>query len=581
VTRRLIALAAVAFALDVAGATWGLPARWHPDEKADAAARMVSERTLAPDSFINPTLSVYAMAPAVALQQGLAAAGVLSGRAADPLLAGRIVGALAAAAAVLVTGLALMRFSRAIGLLAAAFLAVMPGAVNLAHFATPEPWLLLTAALTLLAASRHADGRAPAWAVGVALGLAGATKYTAAALAVPCAIAGLLRRRETKTEDAPAMAAAGLIALAAGGVLVSDWGAAMAAALHLRDSRLLDPARAAAFVSRMGVVLAVGGGVCLAVAGLAARGVPAAVRLARYELPVMGAAALAAFLAATPYAIVEPRAFLSDLAFNDQTRFEYKGLAGEASSYRAYQRLAAEALTTPMFLATVTGLIVACARAAQRDRKSAVLAAAVVAPYLLVAGSGHQAMRFLAPAFPAAAGLAALGLLSMPSVPIRRVAAGLVLARAALASLLVVRLFFVDSRARATRWMEAHVPPGAAIDLIANNPGYAPAAPAGRTLRIVPTLSREMAPAARFEEAAARYPAESAEWLVLTASYYERFLDHPAQHPERARFFRTLLDGRGGFEVAARFRQEGWKRPEAEFVDPEIVVLRRARGKGL
>jgi hypothetical protein len=92
---------------------------------------------------------------------------------------------------------------------------------------------------------------------------------------------------------------------------------------------------------------------------------------------------------------------------------------------------------------------------------------------------------------------------------------------------------------------------------------------------VVPTLAREMAPADRFAEAAARYPSEASEWLVLTASFYERFLDHPDQHPERTRFFRGLLEGRGGFAVQARFRQQGWRRPEAEFVDPEIVVLRR------
>ena len=91
----------------------------------------------------------------------------------------------------------------------------------------------------------------------------------------------------------------------------------------------------------------------------------------------------------------------------------------------------------------------------------------------------------------------------------------------------------------------------------------------------MPTLSREMAPADRFAEAAARYPAEASAWLVLTASYYERFLDHPEQRPERAAFFRDLLEGRGGFEVAARFRQQGWRRPAAEFLDPEIVVLKR------
>jgi hypothetical protein len=578
VARRLIALAAVAFVLDVAGATWGLPARWHPDEKADAAARMIRERTLDPGSFINPSLSVYAMLPTIALQQGLAHVGVLPGRAADPLLAGRIVGALAAAASVLVVGFVGLRFSRGIGLLSAALLALMPGAVNLGHFATPEPWLLLTTALTLLAASRHADGRAPAWMVGVALGLAASTKYTAAALAVPCAIAALLRKRDPDRRDAPAMAAAGSIALTAGLVLLAGPGAQLAASLHMKDARLLDPARAAEFVSRIGAVLAVAGAACLAIAGLAARGVPAAVRLARHELPVMAGVALLAFFAATPFALADPRGFASDLAFNDQTRFEYKGLAGEGSSYRAYLRLAEDAMTAPMFIAMITGLIVAVARGLQRDRKSAVLAAAAVAPYLLVAASGHQALRFLAPAFPAAAALAALGILSLPVVPVRRVAAGLVLARAAVASLLVVRLFFVDSRAQATRWMEANVPPGATIDLIANNPGYAPAPPAGRTLRVVPTLSREMAPADRFAEAAARYPAEAAEWLVLTASFYERFLDHPGQHPDRARFFRGLLDGRGGFEVAARFRQQGWKRPEAEFVDPEIVVLRKRGG---
>ena len=92
---------------------------------------------------------------------------------------------------------------------------------------------------------------------------------------------------------------------------------------------------------------------------------------------------------------------------------------------------------------------------------------------------------------------------------------------------------------------------------------------------MVPTLSREMAPRERFEEAARAYPGSAAPWLVLTESYYQRFIDHPDQHPERARFFRELLDGHGGFDVAARFRQEGWRRPPVEFVDPEIVVLKR------
>jgi hypothetical protein len=114
--------------------------------------------------------------------------------------------------------------------------------------------------------------------------------------------------------------------------------------------------------------------------------------------------------------------------------------------------------------------------------------------------------------------------------------------------------------------------------LITNHEGYVPRVPEGRVGRVVRTLSREMAPAERFEEAARDYPTEAAPWLVLTGAFYERFLDHPEQRPERSRFFRDLLEGRGGFEVAARFRQEGWLRPEAEFLDPTIVVLRKRAG---
>jgi hypothetical protein len=263
------------------------------------------------------------------------------------------------------------------------------------------------------------------------------------------------------------------------------------------------------------------------------------------------------------------------MAFNYETRLQYKGLVGEPTSFGAYAALAADALTVPLLAAAVVGGLVAAGRVMQRERASLVLLLALLCPYLLVASSGHRAMRFLAPLLPPAAWMAALALTAVRAAFTRRILTGLVAARAALATLLLLRLFFVDSRAQAQRWMAAHVPPGQAVDLIANNPGYAPGAPPGRTLRVVPTLSREMAPAERFAEAARRYPAEASPWLVLTASYYERFLDHPDQAPERAAFFRALLDGSAGFEVAARFQQRGWRRPAVEFVDPEIVILRK------
>jgi len=571
--------AGLALALDLAGIAWGLPARWHPDEKADPAAEMALAHRLRPDSFINPSLPLYLMEPALWVQARLAQAGMLRGRAADALVVGRALSALAGAAAAYVLGRASLRAHPGLGALPAFLFALMPGVVNLCHFATPEPWLLLGTAATLALALGHQRGDVPAWALGLVLGLTASTKYTAAALVVPALVAVWWR-------EAPAVPAAprrGLLValagvlLAAGLALALGGAGPLAARLHLKDARLLHPEHALGFVRAMELTLIAGGLALVLLAFLAPRA-PWAARLGREDVAVVVVAAAAGFLIGTPYALLDPQAFLGDLAFNHQTRFEYKGLVGASTSYLAYVRLMRDALTEPFLVATAAGTIVAAGRARAGDGAAALLFTGLVAPYLLVASSGHQAMRFLAPALPAAVWLAAMGLAALPSAAARRAGAALVLARAALGSVLVVRLFFVDSRLAAQRWIEEHVPAGVTVDLIANNPGYAPSLPPGRSLRVVPTLSREMAPPKRFVEAAGRYPAEASPWLVLTASYYERFLEHPEQRPEHAAFFKDLLEGRSGFEVAARFRQQGWLRPPVEFVDPEIVILRKKQG---
>ena len=563
--------------MNLAGVAWGLPARWHPDEKADVAARMARAGTLAPDSFINPSLPLYAQWPVLWAQSRAAEAGLLSGRAADPLLAGRTLSAIAGAAAVFLVGMAAGRMRRDRAALAAALLAVSPGVVNLCHFATPEPWLLLGTAATLLFALDHLHGGRGVVALGLALGFTASTKYTAAALLVPCLAAVWLRPRtdDPRRWEPRLLAAAGLAAIVLGFVLVTGPGHALAASLHLKDARLLQPGHAAGFVATLAAALVVGGAVLAVLGVAAARGAAWAQRLARADTLVLLVTAAGAFVASTPYALLRAQGFLSDLAFNQQTRHEYKGLVGASTSFGAYLGLFADALTGPLAVAAVLGVLIATARAVKGDRAAAVVASAAATPYLLVASSGHQAMRFLVPSLPAAALLAALALGALPPPRLRAPLAGIVLARAALGSLLVIRLFFVDSRYAAARYLETSVPAGDTVDLIANNPGYGPALPPGR-LRLVPALSREMAPPERFRAAATAYRDEGAPWLVLTASYYERFLDHPEQAPERAAFFRDLLEGRGGFEVAARFRQQGWRRPAAEFLDPEIVVLRKA-----
>jgi 4-amino-4-deoxy-L-arabinose transferase-like glycosyltransferase len=576
--RPVLAASALALALNLTGIGWGLPSRFHPDEKADVVAAMVREGRPLPDSYVNPSLPLALAAPVVAFQQRVL--GSAPSPWSDPLLAVRVLSALAGAVAVLLLGLAAARVRPSAGAVASLLLALAPGVVNLCHFATPEAWVLATTSLVLLLAVRHLEGRVPAWALGLGLGLAVSTKYTTAALAVPVLAALWLRPRgPAERGDRAAWLLAGLATLAAGLALAGGPGASLGAGLRLADARLLRPESARAFVHGLGLAGIAGGGATLGLLALGPFSRVAGLErtLVRREVIVAFLAAAAGFVLGTPGAVLEPRAFLSDLAFNAQTRHEYKGLVGEATSWGAYLGLAGDALTWPVLAAAVLGLALAVARAWRGSRALLVVALAALSPYVLVAASGHRAMRFLAPALPAAAWLAALALASLPRRRARHLLTTVLLARSAVAAVLVVRLFFVDSRLLAERWLEANVPRGSTIDAITNHEGYVPRVPEGREARVVRTLSREMAPAERFEEAAQTYPSEAAPWLVLTGSFYQRFLDHPDQAPERARFFRDLLEGRGGFEVAARFRQEGWRRPAAdEFLDPEIVVLRRS-----
>jgi hypothetical protein len=583
--RPLLAAAALSLALNLAGIGWGLPSRFHPDEKADVAATMVREGRLLPDSYVNPSLPLAFTAPVVAVQRTVL--GSAPEPWSDPLLAGRLLSALAGAAAVLLLGLAVARAHAEAALPAALLLALAPGVVNLCHFATPEAWLLAATSLVLLLATRHLGGRAPAWAVGAALGLAVSTKYTAAALAAPTLVALWSRRRgPAGRADRLAWLAAALTVLGAGAALAGPAGAGLADRLHLADARLLHPEAAHAFVAGLARAAIAGGAAMLGLLALRASPRTAAWEraLVRREVVVAALAAAAGFVLGTPGAVLDTRAFLSDLAFNAQTRHEYKGLVGEATSWGAYLGLAADALTLPVLAAALVGLVMAAWRGLQRSRVALVVALAALAPYALVASSGHRAMRFLVPALPGAAWLAALALTRplarVKSARARRLVTAAVLLRAAVATALVVRLFFVDSRLLAERWMEANVPRGATVDVVTNHAGYAPRVPEGREARLLRTLSREMAPRERFEEAARAYPATASEWLVLTGSFYERFLENPGQRPERTRFFRDLLEGRGGFSVAARFRQPGWLRPPAEFLDPEIVVLRKGPPSG-
>jgi hypothetical protein len=229
------AIALGALALRVTAIDFGLPAVYNPDEVAIMSRALAfAKGDLNPHNFVYPTFYFYVLSGWIG---GLFAWQWLTGAVAsaaefqarffvDPTgvyVAGRLLSATAGAATVVVVAqLGRTVFDRTTGLVAAAFLAVAPLAVQDAHYVKHDVpvTLVITVALWLMARCwREAEGGHAAssntmvWAAATT-GVAWSMHYYAVFLGVPLALTAWASRRP-EGRAAGARAAAMLIAIAA------------------------------------------------------------------------------------------------------------------------------------------------------------------------------------------------------------------------------------------------------------------------------------------------------------------------------------------------------------------------------
>jgi len=201
----LAVILAVAFALRVWGITAGLPQSYISDEydHVHAALSMMKSGDLNPHWWFHPTLQRYLT---VAMYGLVFLAGSPSGRWSqvadiaeeDMLYWGRFVGVLCGTATVLVTYFVARRlFGARVGLLAAALLAVFPGAVEHSQYNKPDPVVALLTTVSVLVALVYLDrgGKGLALACGVAVGLSVAAKYNGLLAIVAFLVAAAIRLR--------------------------------------------------------------------------------------------------------------------------------------------------------------------------------------------------------------------------------------------------------------------------------------------------------------------------------------------------------------------------------------------------
>jgi len=212
---RLFLLALIllgSLAANLVGIDWGLPFHWHTDEKTFNAVEMINRRSLDPQYFINPHLHLYALTAVVWAVHAVVPGHMHFEWSREVALtnpnhpnrrlqfwamrASRALSALFAVATVFVMyRIGRRHFGEPTGLLAAAFLAMTMGFVELAHYATPESLLFLVVMVALASFEGvMARGRTRDYLLaGALVGLALTTKYTVYLLAVPFLAAHLAR----------------------------------------------------------------------------------------------------------------------------------------------------------------------------------------------------------------------------------------------------------------------------------------------------------------------------------------------------------------------------------------------------
>jgi hypothetical protein len=194
---------ALAFGLRVGGITAGLPQSYVADEYdfVHGVLGMMKTGNLNPRTWYHPTLQPYL---ALGTYSTVFLLEVPRGRWArvqeiteeDMLYWGRFVGVMAGTAAVLVTFLLGRRlFGTKVGLLAAALMAVFPGAVQHSQYNKPDPVLALMTAVSVLVILVYLErgGKGLALGCGLVMGLTLAAKYNGIVVVAPFVLAVAFR----------------------------------------------------------------------------------------------------------------------------------------------------------------------------------------------------------------------------------------------------------------------------------------------------------------------------------------------------------------------------------------------------
>jgi hypothetical protein len=271
-------------------------------------------------------------------------------------------------------------------------------------------------------------------------------------------------------------------------------------------------------------------------------------RLFDRRLVAAGAVAVAVFLAAVPYAVLDWTTFRADVALlAERGRTGFKGLElAPDVGWVFYLKSLAWGLGWPLLAASLAGVAAALVR---RRREDVVLLALPIVLYAYLGGQLLLFERFLLPALPVLAVLA--GDLVVHTSDRLAVAprSRLLTAGAATALLLALPvadtlrcdwlLTRTDTRTLAKRWAEATIPAGTKILVHTNGPELAGSdrTPPGSTRTYDLT---EIGTTGLGKKTLAAYRDEGFAYIIVSSFAYDRRLLDPARQAQEQAIYDTL-----------------------------------------
>ncbi len=529
---------AVTLACAVVGIDWGLPYNWHADEKVNLAASMIDRHTLNPGYFVNPSLHAYLVLAVV--------------RAAYAVHPGTFVPS--------DVRWHVLSTKRNAPNRAVTFLAYRLARLLSAAFAVLLVWLLRARGR---AAFDPATGLLAAAFLSVTMGLANLAHFSTPETTLFCLVLAALGSMEKLAGGVRPGSNRGLTPYVVAGALIG-----------------------LACSTKYTVWLL---GIPFVAAHLSGHGsIKRAMRAWPYVVAAL-AAAIAAFVVATPYSVLDARRFLDDMWFNWLTGAPEGTLAGQRRSWVAYLFTLGNALGWPLLVCALAGAAITVRRVRRLEARAAaavlVHGSWILSFWLFYGISPHHALRFIMPIVPSLFLLGAAGVVDAARSPERRRSVAFATAVVLLYSLVYTaaadRKFLRDPRYAAGAWLKAHIGADSTVGFFTNE-SYLPYfdRPVFR-IQGLDVMSQSGIVGEAFTERMRAIVTDGPDVIVDANFFYDRFLDAPARFPERAAFYRQLLagSGAGGFRPLARFTIDSpwWLDPRPELVAPDVVVFGRPR----